>query len=47
MKIVIEDKLDWKKEDGGAALVGYPMYEILKMNFWAFQNKQESDIILL
>jgi len=29
MKIVIEDKLDWKREDGGAALIGYPMYEIL------------------
>ena len=36
MKIVIEDKKKKKKEDGGAALVGYPMYEILKMNFWAF-----------
>jgi len=28
MKIVIEDKLDWKREDGGAAFVGFPMSEI-------------------
>jgi len=28
-KIIIEDKVDWKREDGGAAFVSYPMSEIL------------------
>lgn len=28
-KIIIEDKVDWKREDGGAAFVSFPMHEIL------------------
>lgn len=28
-KIVIEDKVDWTREDGGAAFVSFPMHEIL------------------
>jgi len=27
-KIIIEDKVDWKREDSGAAFVSYPMSEI-------------------
>jgi len=28
-KIIIEDKVDWEREDGGAAFVSFPMHEIL------------------